>query len=80
MTKTNRLLRRLFPKSMRQQYFIGHAKGRTYGVNLALLVLHDEMKRIHKDLDTPLLRVKAKEEAKYLQTLIRKVKKLTDVK
>ena len=80
MTKTNRLLRKLFPKSMRQQYFIGHAKGRTYGVNLALLVLHDEMKRIHKDLDTPLLRVKAKEEAKYLQTLIRKVKKLTDVK
>mgnify|MGYP001365173560 CR=1 FL=1 len=80
MTKTNRLLRKLFPKSMRQQYFIGHAKGRTYGVNLALLVLHDEMKRIHKDLDTPLLRVKAKEEAKYLQTLIRKVKKLTDAK
>lgn len=80
MTKTNRLLRKLFPKTMRHQYFIGHAKGRTYGVNLALFVLNDEMKRIHKDLDTPLLRVKAKEEAKFLQTLIRKVKKLTDVK
>ena len=80
MTRTNRLLRKLFPKAMRQQYFMGHAKGRNYGVNLALFVLHDEMKRIHKDLDTPLLRVKAKEEAKYLQTLIRKVNKLNDAK
>lgn len=80
MTKSNRLLRKLFPNTMRKHYFMGHAKGRTYGVNLALMVLHEEMKRLHKNLDTPVLRVRAKEEAKYLQTLIRKVKALNDAK
>lgn len=83
MTKTKtrlaRVLERIFPKTMHRYWWRARTTGRTYGVNLALLVLHDEMKRIHKDLDTPLLRVKAKEEAKFLQTLIRKVRKLTDV-
>lgn len=72
----NLILRKLFPNTMRQQYFLGHAKGRNYGVELALFVLHDEMKRLHKETDVPLLRVKAKEQAKYLQTLIRLVRNL----
>lgn len=82
MTKTKtrlaKVLERIFPKTMHRYWWRARTTGRNYGVNLALLVLNDEMKRIHKDLDTPLLRVKAKEEAKYLQTLIRKVKKLHD--
>lgn len=45
---------------------------------MALFVLNEEMKRVHKNLDIPLLRVEAKQQAKYLQTLIRRVKKLTD--
>jgi hypothetical protein len=76
MTKTNRLLRKLFPKAMRQQYFIGHRKGRNYGVNLALMVLHEELRATHKNLDVPLLSVDARIKAKHIQTLIRKVKTL----
>ena len=82
MTKTKtrlaKTLEQVFPRTMHRYWWRARTTGRNYGVKLALLVLNDEMKRIHKDLDTPLLRVKAKEEAKYLQTLIRKVKKLHD--
>ena len=82
MTKTKtrlaRVLERIFPRTMHRYWWRARTTGKTYGINMALLVLNNEMKRIHKDLDTPLLRVKAKEEAKYLQTLIRKVKKLHD--
>ena len=76
MTKTNRLLRKLFPKTMREQYFIGHAKGRVYGVYLAQTVLHEELRLVHKDLDIPVLSVNARLKAKTIQALIRKVKAL----
>jgi hypothetical protein len=72
----NLILRKLFPKTMRQQYFLGHAKGRNYGVYLAVTVLHEEMKQVHKDTEVPSLTVNARSKAKYLQTLIRKVKAL----
>jgi len=80
MTKTNRLLRKLFPKAMRQQYFIGHAKGRNYGVYLALAVLHEELKAVHKDLDVPVLAVNARLKAKQIQVCIRKGKALNNAK
>ena len=80
MTKTNRLLRKLFPKAMRQQYFIGHAKGRNYGVYLASTVLHEELKAVHKDLDVPVLAVNARHKAKTIQVLIRKVSALNNAK
>ena len=61
---------------MREQYFIGHAKGRVYGVNLAQTVLHEELRLVHKDLDIPVLSVNARLKAKTIQTCIRKVKAL----
>ena len=76
MTKTNRLLRKLFPNTMREQYFVGHLKGRVYGVNLALMVLHEELRLVHKDLDVPVLSVNARLKAKQIQALIRKVKNI----
>jgi hypothetical protein len=61
---------------MRQQYFIGHAKGRNYGVHLASAVLHEELKAVHKDLDIPVLAVNARLKAKTIKVLIRKVEAL----
>lgn len=78
-TALSDLLERVFPKTTSSLWWRARAAGRRYGVNQALYVLDLEMKRLHKDIDTPLLRVKAKEQAKYLQTLIRQVKKLNDV-
>jgi len=80
MTRTNRILRKLFPQTMREQYFAGHRKGRTYGVNLALAVLHEELRLIHKDLDVPVLAVNARLKAKQIQACIRKVKALNNAK
>ena len=80
MTKTNRLLIKLFTNTMREQHFIAHAKGRTYGVNLALAVLHEELRLVHKDLDVPVLAVNARLKAKQIQVCIRKVKALNDAK
>jgi hypothetical protein len=65
---------------MREQYFAGHRKGRTYGVNLALAVLHEELRLVLKDLDVPVLAVNARLKAKYIQACIRKVKALNNVK
>lgn len=78
-TRLTKTLEQLFPRTMHRYWWRARQTGKTYGINLALLVLNDEMKRIHKNLDTPLLRVEAKQQAKYLQTLIRRVKNLTDV-
>lgn len=72
-------LERVFPKTTSSLWWRARATGRRHGVNQALYVLDLEMKRLHKDIDTPVLRVKAKEQAKYLQTLIRQVKRLNDV-
>lgn len=71
-----KMLERLFPKTMQRYWWDARRRGQFYGVELALMVLHDEMKRLHKEADVPLLRVKAKEQAKYLQTLIRLVRNL----
>jgi hypothetical protein len=65
---------------MREQYFIGHAKGRNYGVYLALAVLHEELTQVHKDLDVPVLAVNARLKAKTIQALIRKVAALKNAK
>ena len=80
MTKTNRILRKLFPKTMREQYFIGHRKGRVYGVNMARTILHEELTQVHKDLDVPVLAVNARLKAKTIQALIRKVAALNNAK
>jgi hypothetical protein len=61
---------------MRHQFFIGHAKGRSYGIDLALAVLQEQMKITHKEVDIPVLAVNARIRAKDLQVLIRKVKEL----
>lgn len=79
MMTLTRILERLFPKTMHRFWWKARTAGQKYGVNMALFVLHEEMKRLHKESDIPLVRMQAKEQAKYLQTLIRKVKKLTDV-
>lgn len=76
MMTLTKILERLFPKTMHRYWWKSRKTGRRYGVNQALLVLHDEMKRLHKEADVPLQRVQAKEQAKYLQTLIRKVRTL----
>ena len=72
----NLILRKLFPKTMRQQYFIGHAKGRTYGVYLAVAVLDEELKNLYKDEQIRDLAVNARMKAKHTQHLIRKVREL----
>ena len=71
-----KMLERLFPKTMHRYWWNARETGRKYGVNQAMFVLYDEMKRLHKETDVPLLRVKAKEQAKFLQTLIRMVRNL----
>jgi hypothetical protein len=75
-----KILERLFPKTMHAYWWQARKTGRTYGVNLALVVLHEEMKQVHKDTEIKSLAVDARLRAKYLQTLIRKVKRLNDVK
>jgi hypothetical protein len=55
---------------------MGHAKGRVYGVYLAQIVLHEELRLVHKDIDIPVLSVNARLKAKTIQALIRKVKAL----
>jgi hypothetical protein len=72
----NLILRKLFPKTMRQQYFLGHAKGRTYGVYLAETVLHLELKELYKDEKIKDLAVNARMKAKHTAHLIRKVREL----
>ena len=72
----NLILRKLFPKTMRQQYFLGHAKGRKYGVYLAETVLHLELKELYKDEQIKDLAVNARMKAKHTQRLIRKVREL----
>lgn len=73
-------IERLFPKTMHAYWWNAKQIGKTYGVNLALMVLHEEMKQVHKDTEVASLAVNARIRAKYLQTLIRKVKALNDVK
>jgi hypothetical protein len=75
MTLT-KILERFFPKTMHRYWWKSRETGRRYGVNQALLVLHAEMKRLHKESEIPVARVKAKEQAKYLATLIRMVREL----
>jgi len=72
----NLILRKLFPKTMRQQYFLGHAKGRTYGVYLAVVVLDEELKHLYKDEQIKDLAVNARMKMKHTAHLIRKVKEL----
>lgn len=74
-----KMLERLFPKTMHRYWWNARQTGKTYGVNLALFVLHEEMKKVHKDTEVASLAVNARIKAKYLQTLIRKVKALNDV-
>lgn len=74
-----RFLEKLFPKTMHRFWWDARATGQKYGVNLALFVMHEEMRRLHKETDISLMRVKAKEQAKYLQTLIRQVRELNNV-
>jgi len=75
-----KILERWFPKTMHRYWWNARTTGKTYGINLALFVLHEEMKQVHKDTEVASLAVNAKMKAKYLQTLIRKVKALNDVK
>jgi fibrillarin-like rRNA methylase len=75
-----KMLETLFPKTMHRYWWNARTTGKTYGVNLALYVLHEEMKQVHKDTEVAPLAVNARLRAKYLQTLIRKVKALNDVK
>jgi hypothetical protein len=70
------ILEKLFPKTMHRYWWKSRETGRKYGVNQALFVLHAEMKRLQKEQDIPVARVKAKEQARYLATLIRMVKEL----
>jgi hypothetical protein len=49
-------------------------------VYLALAVLHEELKAVHKDLDVPVLAVNARLKAKTIQALIRKVAALNNAK
>jgi hypothetical protein len=78
-TKLSKVLESVFPKTTASLWWRARATGRRYGVNQALYVLDLEMKRLHKESEIPPFRVKAKEQAKYLQTLIRLVKRLNDV-
>ena len=75
-----KILERWFPKTMHRYWWNARTTGKTYGINLALFVLHEEMKQVHKDTEVASLAVNARMKAKYLQTLIRKVKALNDVK
>jgi hypothetical protein len=75
----NKILERWFPKTMHRYWWNARTTGKTYGINLALFVLHEEMKQVHKDTEVASLAVNARMRAKYLQTLIRKVKALNDV-
>ena len=75
MTST-KILEKFFPKTMHRYWWKSRETGRKYGVNQAMFVLHAEMKRLHKESEIPVARVKAKEQAKYLATLIRMVKEL----
>jgi len=74
-----KILERWFPKTMHRYWWNARTTGKTYGINLALFVLHEEMKQVHKDTEVASLAVNARMKAKYLQTLIRKVKALKDV-
>jgi hypothetical protein len=76
MMTSTKILERFFPKTMHRYWWKSRETGRRYGVNQALLVLVAEMKRLHKESEIPVTRVKAKEQAKYLATLIRMVKEL----
>lgn len=71
-----KMLERLFPKTMHAYWWNARQTGKTYGINLALFVLNEEMKQVHKDTKVASLAVNARLKAKYLQTLIRKVKAL----
>jgi hypothetical protein len=75
-----KILERWFPKTMHRYWWNARQTGQRYGVALALRVLHEEMKQVHKDTEVASLAVNARMKAKYLQTLIRKVKALNDVK
>lgn len=75
-----KMLETFFPKTMHRYWWDARTTGKTYGVNLALYVLHTEMKQVHKDTEVASLAVNARLKAKYLQTLIRKVKDLNNVK
>jgi hypothetical protein len=70
------ILEKLFPKTMHRYWWKSRETGRKYGVNQAMFALYDEMKRLQKEQDIPVVRVKAKEQARYLATLIRMVKEL----
>lgn len=74
-----RMIERLFPKTMHRYWWNARQTGQRYGVNLALMVLHEEMRAVHKDTEIASLSVNARLKAKYLQTLIRKVKDLNNV-
>jgi hypothetical protein len=76
MMTSTKILERFFPKTMHRYWWKSRETGRRYGVNQALFVLTAEMKRLHKESEIPVARVKAKEQAKYLATLIRMVKEL----
>jgi hypothetical protein len=75
MTST-KILEKFFPNTMHRYWWKSRETGRKYGVYQALFVLDAEMKRLHKESEIPVVRVKAKEQAKYLATLIRMVKEL----
>jgi len=83
MTKTKsrltKILEKIFPKTMHSFWWKSRSAGRNYGINLTLMILNEEMKRLHKQVDIPSQRVKAKEEAKFLQHLITEVRKLQNV-
>jgi len=76
MMTSTKILERLFPRTMHRYWWKSRETGRKYGVNQALFVLMAEMKRLQKEQDVPVSRVKAKEQARYLATLIRMVKEL----
>jgi hypothetical protein len=73
------MLERLFPKTMQSYWWNARQTGQRYGLNLALMVLHEEMRAVHKDTEIVSLAVNARVKAKYLQTLIRKVKAINHV-
>jgi hypothetical protein len=76
MMTLTKILERFFPKTMHRYWWKSRETGRKYGVNQALFVLMAEMKRLQKEQDVPVARVKAKEQARYLATVIRMVKEL----
>lgn len=77
-TKITFLLEKLFPKTMHKYWWKSRDVGITYGINQVLFLLDLEMKRLHKNADIPLVRLKAKEEAKYLMHLIAEIRKFRD--